>query len=177
MEFARAEPMCVGWKDVRKIRFHPGTRRVHSIRGLFFNTRPLRPDPIFNSLVVAFPCSGLRTLATPAHLSKDAPHMPRMIIYMNDRLKHISHSFQRPQRSAVAVSFRAALQGLCEYFHLLWLKFGFASRTSGSLEPLTAVLLPCLVPTAAGFDLGFFACAQKPKGGAIFAYSEKLVAD
>ena len=139
-------PFCEKWSSDRELgyglvapmfsepmapsicRFRQETRGMHSIDGLFFNTRPLMLHPLPDLLLIPFHGSPRRFLRTPSKQMEKATNMVNMIGYTEKRMDQLGNPWTRPQISRKSGGFCAFQKFLLESFQILRGKFGRSPR-------------------------------------------------
>lgn len=114
----------------------------------FFKLRPALLLPAPDGHLVPLQRPPRRTLATPAQLPQQSPHVGRMVLDGALAADQFSHATRRPQAGGVSQRFRPLLQPLLQALHIRRTQSRLASGPSGLLQPGATALLQLLRPAA-----------------------------
>lgn len=117
-----------------------------SVAGLFFNGRPLLPDPLPDYSLIPLGCSRCRSLATPAGGRQDAVDVRPVDGHAEVTANHRDNTVESPEISGEAEAGRSFLQEREEAFSLLICKPSRSTRRLTVLQGAPALVLVGLPP-------------------------------
>jgi len=129
------------------IRFRRRKRLRTLVFGLFFNLRPTFALPLGNGSLISFQSSSGRTLATPAELPQQAPHVSRVIVNPALLFDQIRHTRRGPESCVIAECFRSQLQSALDPLQILGAQSWLPSGATGLFQARTPFSLQLLCPT------------------------------
>src|SRR6202030_2372679 len=103
----------------------------------FFYLRPALLLPTFDGFFIALQSPTRRSLATPAELPQDLPHMSRVITHSAFLFDQMGYPVRRPQTGFIPQRLRLAFESLLDLADLLRTQARFASGAASLLQPGT----------------------------------------